>query len=43
MSALPSAINYREGLAILPENTQLFNVACVPISVVLLAHRLKFN
>ena len=32
MSALPSAINYQEGLAVLPENTQNFNVACVPVS-----------
>jgi hypothetical protein len=32
MSALPSAINYQEGLAVLPENTQNFNIACVPIS-----------
>ena len=32
MSALPSAINYQEGLAVLPENTQNFNIACVPVS-----------
>ena len=32
MSALPSAINYQEGLAVLPENTQNFNVACVPVN-----------
>ena len=32
MSALPSLINYQEGLAVLPENTQNFNVACVPVS-----------
>ena len=32
MSALPSAINYQEGLAVLPENTQNFNISCVPIS-----------
>jgi hypothetical protein len=32
MSALPSAINYQEGLAVLPENTQNFNISCVPVS-----------
>jgi len=32
MSALPSLINYQEGLAVLPENTQNFNISCVPIS-----------
>ena len=32
MSVLPSAINYQEGLAVLPENTQNFNIACVPVS-----------
>ena len=32
MLALPSAINYQEGLAVLPENTQNFNISCVPIS-----------
>ena len=32
MSALPSLINYQEGLAVLPENTQNFNVSCVPVS-----------
>jgi hypothetical protein len=32
MSALPSLINYQEGLAVLPENTQNFNISCVPVS-----------
>ena len=32
MSALPSAINYQEGLAVLPENTQNFNISCVLVS-----------
>jgi len=32
MSALPSVVNYQEGLAVLPENTQNFNISCVPVS-----------